>query len=106
MISEETIKEATRRLVKAYEPLTIYLYGPYAWGTPDDDTDLGLLIVVESSDEKVYKRMDRAFDTLLSLAIPKNVIVFTKEEFDRISQDSTSLCYEAKTKGKVLYARG
>ncbi len=33
MISQETIQEAIRRLVKSYDPLEIYMYGKYAWGT-------------------------------------------------------------------------
>ena len=106
MISQETIQEAIRRLVKAYDPLEIYLYGVYAWGNPDDDTDLNLLIVVESSDEKIYKRGDVAFDALFSLKIPKNVSVFTKKEFDQSCQDTASLTYQVKTKGKMVYARG
>ncbi len=106
MISSETIQEVTKRLVRAYNPITIYLFGSYAWGRPDDDADLDLLIIIDSSDEKVYKRADRAFDVLLGLKIPKNVIVFTKQEFEKSAKDAMSLGYEVKKRGKVLYARG
>ena len=105
MISQETIQEAVQRLVKAYDPLEIYLFGSYAWGNPNEDDDLNFLLVIESSDEKVYKRGDKAFDVLLGLKIPTNVIVFTKQEFDTFSQDVTSLTYEVKSRGKMLYAR-
>lgn len=105
MISQEIMQEAIQRLVKAYSPLAIYFFGAYAWGTPDDD-DLNILIVVESSNEKINKRGNKAFDALLGLEIPTNVIVFTKEEFDTFSQDVTSLTYEVKNKGKIVYARG
>lgn len=105
MISQETIQEATNRLVKAYDPNIILLFGVYAWGKPDDDSDLNFLVVVEKSDDKVYRRGDKAFDVLLALKIPKNVVVFTQQEFDAMSQDITSLCYEVKNRGKILYAR-
>jgi len=105
MISNETIQEAISRLVKAYNPLEIYMYGKYAWGTPDEDDDLSLLVVVESSDKNVYQRGALAFDTLLSLEIPKNVAIFTKQEFDTFSQDTTSLTYEVKNRGKQVYAK-
>lgn len=105
MISQKIIQEVIERLIKAYNPLKIYLFGPYAWGNPDEDTDLNILLIVESSDEKVYKRGDRAFDALLSFKIPINVTVFTKQEFDKFSQDVTSLSYEVKNRGKILYAR-
>ncbi|MBY0353935.1 hypothetical protein K2W90_06240 [Candidatus Babeliales bacterium] len=105
MILQETVQEATQRLVKAYDPLEIYLYGKYAWGTPDEDDDLNFLIVIQSSDKKVYQRGDKAFDALLSLGIPTNVVVFTKQEFDTFCQDATSLTYEVKNRGKQVYAR-
>jgi len=105
MISQETIQAAVQRLVKAYEPLAIYLLGSYAWGSPNEDDDLNFLLVVESSDVKVYKRGNKAFDALLGLKIPTNVVVFTKQEFDEYSKDATSLTYEAKSRGKILYAR-
>ena len=106
MISQETIQEAIQRLVKAYNPLAVYLYGAYGWGTPDDDDDLNILIIIELSNEQVHKRGYKAFDALLGLEIPTNVVVFTKEEFDTFSQDVTSLTYEVKSRGKIVYARG
>ena len=48
MISQETIQEAVQRLVKAYDPLEVYLFGSYACGTPNDDDDLSLLVIVQS----------------------------------------------------------
>ena len=105
MILQETINEAVDRLVRAYSPTKIYLYGNYAWGTPGDDDDLKFLIIVESSCEKVYKRSDEAYNALLSLHIPKTVAVFTEQEFNTFVQDATSTCYEISTKGKMVYAR-
>ncbi len=105
MISQETIQEALDRLIKAYDPLTIYFYGSYGWGTPDDDDNLNILLIIESSDVQVHKRSYKAFNALLGLEIPANVIVFTKQEFDTFSQDVNSLTYEVKSRGKVVYAR-
>jgi len=43
MISQETIEEVKNRLVKTYDPISIYLFGSYAWGHPTEDSDLDLL---------------------------------------------------------------
>ena len=106
MIPQETIQEAIQRLVKAYNPISIYLFGKYAWGIPDEDDDLGILLVIESSHEKAYKRGHLAFDALFGLKIPTNVIVFTQQEFDKFSEDTSSPTHEVKHRGKIVYARG
>lgn len=98
-------QDALERLVKAYNPLEIYLYGKYAWGVPDSDDDLDFLVVIESSHEKVYKRGGAAFDALLNIGVPTNVTIFTKQEFETFCQDTTSLTYEIKSKGNRVYAR-
>ena len=105
MISQSTMDEAIRRLVKAYNPLQIYLYGDYAEGTANEESTVDLLLVVESSEERVIKRSYLAFDALLGLRMPNNVSVFTKAEFDQYAQDRNSTTYEIKTQGKLIYAR-
>jgi len=105
MISQETIQEAIRRLVTAYDPLKIYLFGSYAWGKPDDESDLDLLLVVDTAEAKRYKRGFKASDALWGLKIPKEILIFTKDEFEQFLQDQNSLCYQVDNKGKILYAR-
>jgi uncharacterized protein len=105
MIPQTTIDEAIRRLVKVYNPVQIYLYGDYAWGTPNEESTIDILIIVTSSDERVIKRGYPAFEALLGLKIPKNIIVLTKEEFDKYTQDPNSSTSEIKHRGKILYAR-
>ena len=105
MISQSMIDEAIKRLVGAYKPLQIYLYGDYAWGTPNEESSFDLLLVVESSGERIIKRGYVAFEVLLGLKIPHNVVVFTKEEFDMYAQNQKSNTYEIKARGKILYAR-
>ena len=106
MIQQEIVQEAVNRLVKAYKPIEIYLFGKYGWGTPDKDDDLDILVIVEEAHEKAYKRGYQAFEALLDLGIPKNVVVFTKQEFETYCQDKNSLVYEVKHRGKQVYARG
>lgn len=105
MISRELIEEVKNRLVKTYSPITIYVFGSYAWGSPTEDSDLDLLIVVADSDEKTYKRPVRGYNALRGLDISKDIIVHTKEEFDRRSNDITTLEYKIKKEGRVLYER-
>jgi uncharacterized protein len=105
MITKDTIQEVINRLVKVYNPLEIYLFGSYAWGKPDDDSDLDLLIIIEDSEEKSHKRSIKGFDALWGLCISKDILVYTKKEFDERINNTSTLPYKIKKDGKVLYAR-
>jgi predicted nucleotidyltransferase len=105
MVTQAVIEEVKNRLVKAYDPLAIYLFGSYAWGTPDEDSDLDILIVVEKSDEKSYKRPLPGQRILFGLGISKDLVVYTKEEFERALTNPTTLAYKVGRDGRLMYAK-
>lgn len=105
MVDAKLIETVRDLLVKAYNPLEIYLFGSYAWGHPSLDSDLDLVIVVEKSDEKYYKRPLVAYDVLMDINIPKDIVVYTKKEFSDRADNITTLCYKIKHEGKRIYAR-
>jgi predicted nucleotidyltransferase len=105
MISKELIEEVKNRLVKTYNPVEIYLFGSYAWGSPDEESDLDLLVVVDKSDENPHKRGEIGADVLWDLKIPKDLLIYTKDEFMNRIVDPTTLCYKVQKEGRVLYAR-
>jgi len=105
VIKKEIIEEVKKRLVKVYDPIAIYVFGSYAWGTPTEDSDLDLLIVVDESDEKSYKRPVAGHRALRGLDISKDLIVKTKEEFEEASSNITTLIYKIKEDGELIYAR-
>ena len=105
MITKKIINEVKKRLVKTYDPIAIYLFGSYVWGKPTPDSDLDLLIVVEKSTEKSFKRSIPGHDALFGLGISKDLIIYTKEEFAKYSDDITTLGYKIKRDGELIYAR-
>jgi len=105
MIKEEIIEEVKKRLVEVYDPIAIYVFGSYAWGCPTEDSDLDLLIVVDKSDEKSYKRPVAGHLALIGLNISKDLIVKTKEEFEQASKDIATLSHKIKNDGELIYAR-
>lgn len=105
MITQETIEEVKNRLIKVYSPLEIYLFGSYAWGTPDEESDLDLLIVIEESNLPRHKRGKPGLEVLWGLGISKDLMVYTEEEFKKQSINPYSLVNKIYNKGKRLYAR-
>ena len=106
MINREAlIQEAKNRLVAAYDPEEIYLFGSYAWGTPDKESDLDFVIVLEQTDISFYERPYKAYDVLMDLAVPNDVIVWTRAEFDKRRGTVGSFTHKVATDGIKVYAR-
>ena len=105
MITKEQIEEVKKRLIEVYDPLEIYLFGSHAWGHPTNGSDLDLLIVVEESDDKRHKRSIPGSRALMGLMIPTDLLVLTKDEFNRRVNDVTTLCHKIVKEGKKIYAR-
>ncbi len=105
MINKEQIDTVTKRLIKAYQPISIFLFGSYAWGTPTNDSDLDLMIILENSDEKSYIRPRKGFKALRGLKIAKDLVVFTKNELNSYLNEPSSLVYKIKKEGISLYER-
>ncbi|HEX9736655.1 MAG TPA: nucleotidyltransferase domain-containing protein [Thermoanaerobaculia bacterium] len=51
--------EITQRLVAELEPDRIILFGSHAWGDPDEDSDLDLLVIVPHSEQPPTQRAVR-----------------------------------------------
>lgn len=107
MLTQELFDKITYTLVRTFNPMEIYLFGSYAWGTPDEESDVDLLIVLEKCDPKdLYKATVAGYSALGDIAaFQKDIIIIDKKEFDQAITDPTRLFYKIKQKGKVLYAR-
>ena len=105
MTQERIVEEAKNKLVTTYDPIKIYLFGSYAWGSPTKESDLDLLVVVEDSKDISYRRPIAGRIVLADLMVPKDILVYTRDEFEKKSQDVTSLCHKIVHEGKQIYAK-
>ena len=101
---DEKLKEIVRRLREALSPVAIYFFGSYAYGTPQPHSDIDLLVVIEESELSPYQRDARAYRALRGIGVPKDVMVYTRDEFGQRSSLPVSFERTVKTKGKLLYA--
>jgi predicted nucleotidyltransferase len=102
-IQSSVLEEMTRRLIAELAPEQIILFGSHAWGTPDDDSDVDLLVIVPHSDDKPAQRAARAYRCLRGLMVPTDILVKTRAEVDRFRSVRASLESEILERGKVLY---
>jgi len=78
-ITKQVVEEAVRRILKTVDPDKIVLFGSYAYGYPNRDSDLDLLVIM-SSDKPRWKRSIPIYNAFRGLMVPKDVVVYTPEE--------------------------
>ena len=105
MIDEKMIEEVKKRLIDTYNPLEIYLFGSYAWGKPDQDSDLDLLIVVDHYAVDHYRDLVKGHKALGDLPIFKDLLLYDKAYFEEALKDKHSFCFTIKNRGKKIYAK-
>ncbi len=100
---KKIIEEIKNRLIEIYHPKYIYLFGSYAWGEPDKDSDIDLFIIVEESDLSMTDRMRLGYSGLFDFSKPLDIIVYTVKELNEKKDHPSSLSYKILQKGVILY---
>lgn len=104
MISQEKISEIVSKIVFSYNPDRIILFGSYANGTPNEDSDLDLLIV-KNTDMPRPERIIQLRKSLWGSMIPIDLIVYTPNEINDSKDKKSSFIYEVINTGRILYER-
>lgn len=102
---EPLLNEIVEKIVRGYPPEKIILYGSYAYGHPDDESDIDLLIVKETDASPFDRRV--AVRRIVDLRVPIAFapIVVTPRELAERLEIADSFFEEILRKGKVLYAK-
>jgi|FLYL01.1.fsa_nt_gi predicted nucleotidyltransferase len=101
---EEDIAYVRDRIVEAYRPEKIILFGSAASGDAREDSDLDLLII-KRTEEPYFKRI-REVNHAIHLWRSTDIIVLTPEEVDKGIRDNRFfLTKEVLAKGRVIYER-
>lgn len=100
----EQLPEITRRIVQTSNPDKIILFGSYARGKANADSDLDLLVIVPKA-QHLRQESIRVRRALRGLLVPVDIIVATSEQIRRLG-NVTGLVYQsALREGTVLYER-
>lgn len=104
MIGKDKINEIIQKITNNYSPEKIILFGSYANGKPDKDSDLDIL-VVKDTDLPRHQRSHEVRKLLFHSMIPMDILVYTKKEFEEEQKNKYSFIYSVIKNGIVLYKR-
>lgn len=106
------IKQLQSKL-SALDPYLVLLFGSYAIGVPDKDSDLDLFVVLNDNtmpisfkekQELYFKVSEHTHD--IAKEIPIDLIVFTKPMFEDFKAMNSSFSKDLLKNGIVLYETG
>lgn len=104
MLEKVKLNEIVSKIAGALKPRKIILFGSYAEGRANEDSDLDLLVVVEHSDIPKYKRARAIRKHLWGITdIPKDIVVYTEKEIDEWAGVQSSFISNILKYGQVLY---
>jgi predicted nucleotidyltransferase len=102
-IPQEAIEQVVRTIVERFQPQRVILFGSYAYGEPRPESDVDLLVVMETSLKETEQavRICQAIDYHFGL----DLIVCSPAKLEQRLSLGDWFLREAVGRGKVLYER-
>jgi predicted nucleotidyltransferase len=100
----KSLRPAVQKIVSELKPEKVILFGSYAYGTPNPDSDVDLLIIMKTR----ASRKDRSWAVsrlLMPRPFPVDILVKTPGEIEKALGAKDFFLKEILTRGKVLYDR-
>ena len=103
---QDTLHQIVDRIVTDYKPQKIILFGSYAYGHPDIESDIDLLVIKNTSErfiDRWVKVRNITSDPTRKISL-ETLFLTPKELFERVSKGDQFIT-EIIEKGTTLYAR-
>jgi predicted nucleotidyltransferase len=102
----EVINNLAEIIAQKYKPEKIILFGSYAYGKPDEESDIDLLIVKETKKPFFARLYEvRRIASEARRGYPFEPVVMTPKEIKGRLEVGDQFFEEVLSKGKILYAR-
>lgn len=108
MANTITADEATaimvERIVQRFQPEKIILFGSRARGDARADSDVDLLVVLASCDDRKAATISM-MRAVADLPVSKDIVVTCTRDLETRGKLASTVLYPALREGKVVYAR-
>ena len=98
--------------LKPSNPYKIILFGSYAKGNPDENSDIDLMVILdnhhvsETYEERLNKKIFiRNLLLEINRKIPLDVLVYSKGELNVLKRNGNYLIDEIEKTGKIIYEK-
>lgn len=99
---DKSLPPAIQKFVDKLKPEKIILFGSYAYGAPNQHSDVDLLVVMRTN-APLKERSWKVSRLLLPRPFPVDILVKTPKEIERGLESGDFFLREILTRGRVLY---
>ena len=104
MIEKDKISEIVNKIAFGYNPDKIILFGSYASGNQNEDSDLDLFVIKDSDLPRPQKTV-QVRKMLYGSMVPIDLIIYTPKEIEDSKENKQGFVFEVLHTGKTLYER-
>jgi predicted nucleotidyltransferase len=107
-LTETLIESMVEAIVQEVNPQRVYLFGSCARGTRTPDSDVDFLVVEDEAfgcDRSRWSELRRIRKALRPFRVPKDILVYSREEFDKWQSSANHIIANAIREGRLLYER-
>ena len=101
VVTLKHIKEIVHQIVQHSHPQKIILFGSHAYGTATVDSDVDLLVMMDTEEKPLHAAAQIA--AAIDHPFPLDIIVFTPSDWKASLQRQGIFATEVMMKGIVLY---
>lgn len=105
MSYKEQINALIEEIVSGYKPQKIYLFGSYAKGNYNENSDFDLLIIKDTSKRKIERNREVRKCIKMYPSNGLDIFVYTPKELQEGLLQTVHIGKEAVNTGKLLYER-
>ncbi|MEA2042029.1 MAG: nucleotidyltransferase domain-containing protein [Bacteroidota bacterium] len=110
MKKENNYIQQIKTSLSELNPYLILLFGSYAYGNPDQDSDIDLLVVTKDNfipknfeeKHKIYLQVSKKIRHI-KMQIAVDLIVHTLPMYEKFIKQDSSFAHEITTHGKIIY---
>lgn len=102
--ARKTIRLVADKLKGSYNPEKIILFGSYAWGLPDENSDIDILVIKDTEETPHRRNVNaRKLVSPLRKGYGLDILVITPQELKSRLEIGDHFIQEIISRGEVLY---
>src|SRR5262249_35781439 len=97
----EGLRKVTQQIVEQFQPQKVTLFGSYAYGQPTEDSDVDVLVIMETEGNPLY--MAAHISAAVDHPFPLDILVIRPSDLAFALQEKNIFETEVMNKGVILY---